>query len=80
LRCYLFLLNKSFIHFGRLKMQPTNRRNTLEASRFLISVYSLVSLALAEGLVLGLAGVPQEEGDSQGGESHHSEREPIQLQ
>ena len=39
----------------------------------------LVSLALAQRLVLGLAGVPQQEGDAQGGQSHHSEREPVQL-
>ena len=39
----------------------------------------LVFLALAEGLVLGLARVPQEEGNAEGGEGHNGKCEPVQL-
>ena len=33
-----------------------------------------------DGLVLGLAGPPEEEGDAQGGEGHYCEGRPVQLQ
>ena len=39
----------------------------------------LVSLALRQRVVLGLAGVPQQERDSQGRQSHHRKREPVKL-
>ncbi len=39
----------------------------------------LVPLGLGDGLVLGLAGAPQEEGDAQGGEGHDGEGQPVQL-
>ena len=33
-----------------------------------------------DGLVLGLAGPPEEEGDAEGGEGHHCKGRPVKLQ
>jgi hypothetical protein len=39
----------------------------------------LLVLLEGDGLVLALAGPPEEEGDAEGGEGHHSEGGPVQL-
>jgi hypothetical protein len=41
---------------------------------------SLLVLLGGDGLVLALAGPPEQEGNAQGGESHHSEGSPVQLE
>ena len=41
---------------------------------------SSLSLLEHDGLVLGLARPPEEEGDPQGGQGHHSKGSPVELE
>ena len=46
----------------------------------LLMAQSSLSLLEHDGLVLGLARPPEEEGDPQGGQGHHSKGSPVELE
>ena len=46
----------------------------------LMAPQSSLSLLEHDGLVLGLARPPEEEGDPQGGQGHHSKGSPVELE
>ena len=85
-RVFSFNLKNAISFFAgtpRVEISSRHEHNSLSlihsSNHFFVSLF-LVPLGPGDGLVLGLAGAPQEEGDAQGGEGHHGERGPVKLE